>query len=565
METGSGLVTIGFIAVIIVFALLAIGLILSRLYRRASKEISFVRTGFGGQRVIMNGGALVFPILHEIIPVNMNTQRLEVRRNNEEALITRDRMRVDVKAEFYVRVQPTKESIAAAAQTLGLRTMNPAELKELIEGKFVDALRSVAAEMAMEELHEKRSDFVMKVQQAVTEDLLKNGLELESVSLTGLDQTTIDFFNPNNAFDAEGLTRLTEEIETRKKIRNDIEQDNSVLITNKNYEAEQQKLEIGRDEEYARLKQEREIAIRRAFQETEIASEQASKAREAEEAKILANRQIEEARIAKERTIETQDIEKKKTVELAEQDRHIAISEKSRSESEAREQADYARAKAIAAEEQVKTAQEVEIATRDKQIELVEASKNAEREAIKVKVAAEAQRVAAADKAESVRLTAEGDAEAEKLKAAAAEITYSVKAAGRRAINEAANVLSDVQVSMQTKFKIIENLERIIRESVKPMEKIDGIKIIQVEGLTGNGSGAAPASGNGGGGNLADQVVNSALRYRAQAPILDGLLKEVGLSSSDIQGLSALEVDDTPEPTKAANAPKTNTPPKNKP
>ena len=89
----------------------------ARLYRRSSKEISFVRTGFGGQKVIVNGGALVFPVLHETIPVNMNTLRLEVRRANEAALITKDRMRVDVQAEFYVRVQPTTESIANAAQT----------------------------------------------------------------------------------------------------------------------------------------------------------------------------------------------------------------------------------------------------------------------------------------------------------------------------------------------------------------------------------------------------------------------------------------------------------------
>ncbi|MEM9489729.1 MAG: SPFH domain-containing protein, partial [Myxococcota bacterium] len=115
-------------------------------YRRSSKEVSFVRTGFGGQKVIMNGGALVFPILHEVIPVNMNTLRLEVRRHAEQALITRDRMRVDVQAEFYVRVQPTVEAIADAAQTLGQRTMRPQDLKELVEGKFVDALRAVAAE-----------------------------------------------------------------------------------------------------------------------------------------------------------------------------------------------------------------------------------------------------------------------------------------------------------------------------------------------------------------------------------------------------------------------------------
>ena len=134
---------IGMIAGVIVVALIVLGMILSRLYTRASKETSFVRTGFGGQKVIMNGGALVFPVLHEVIPVNMNTLRLEVRRAHAQALITRDRMRVDVTAEFYVRVQPTSEAIANAAQTLGLKTTHPDSLKELVEGKFVDALRSV--------------------------------------------------------------------------------------------------------------------------------------------------------------------------------------------------------------------------------------------------------------------------------------------------------------------------------------------------------------------------------------------------------------------------------------
>ena len=171
----------GTIAGAAVLLLIVIGFVLARLFRRASKEVSFVRTGFGGQKVIMNGGALVYPILHEIIPVNMNTLRLEVRRNHEQALITHDRMRVDVQAEFYVRVQPTLESVANAAQTLGRRTMTPEHLRELIEGKFVDALRAVAAEMAMEELHEQRVAFVQKVQAAVSEDILKNGLELESV------------------------------------------------------------------------------------------------------------------------------------------------------------------------------------------------------------------------------------------------------------------------------------------------------------------------------------------------------------------------------------------------
>ena len=159
-----GLIVTLVYALIILVALLGIGLVVTRLYRRASKEVSFVRTGFGGQSVVMNGGALVFPVLHETIPVNMNTLRLEVHRANEHALITKDRMRVDVMAEFYVRVQPTEESIANAAQTLGRRTMAPDDLKDLVEAKFVDALRAVAAEMAMQELHEHRVTFVQKVQ-----------------------------------------------------------------------------------------------------------------------------------------------------------------------------------------------------------------------------------------------------------------------------------------------------------------------------------------------------------------------------------------------------------------
>lgn len=131
----SNLYQILVLAGIVLAALIIIGVIIARLYKRSSKEVSFVRTGFGGEKVILNGGAIVLPVLHEVIPVNMNTLRLEVKRATDQALITRDRMRVDVMAEFYVRVKPTAESIATAAQTLGKKTMSPQELKDLVEGK----------------------------------------------------------------------------------------------------------------------------------------------------------------------------------------------------------------------------------------------------------------------------------------------------------------------------------------------------------------------------------------------------------------------------------------------
>jgi len=548
------------VAGVIFVALLAIGLIMARLYHRASKELSFVRTGLGGEKVVMNGGALVLPVLHEIIPVNMNTLRLEVRRSNEQALITKDRMRVDVLAEFYVRVRPSIESIAQAAQTLGIRTIKPEALKELIEGKFVDALRAVAAEMEMVELHEMRVDFVQKVQQVVSEDLLKNGLELESVSLTGLDQTSKKFFNPDNAFDAEGLTRLTEEIEMRRKKRNDIERDTNVQIQQKNLETERLSLEIAKEEEYARLAQEREISIRRAQQVAEIASEQSQKQRDAENARISAEQEIQQSRIASERAVEQdriskeqlvrqKEIEMAKSVELAEQDREIAVAEKSKAQSIAQAEADTARAEAVRAEERVVTVRETEKAERQKAIELVEAQQIAERDAISIKVGAEAEKQAAEDRAEAqrtlaqgeadkYRISAQGRADGEKLEAAAAKVRYEVDAEGRRAINEAANMLSIDQIAMQIKMALIEKLPEIIEQSVRPMEKIESIKIMQLDGFTGGGSQGSSGEGGGSDASLPDQLVNSALKYKAQAPIVESLLNELGIDGKDLSSFA---------------------------
>ena len=529
----------------LIFAFLVIVLvIMMSLYRRASKEIAFVRTGVGGEKVVMNGGAVVVPVLHETMPVNMNTLVLPVVRKDSEALITLDRLRIDVKAEFYVRVRPDAGAIAMAAQTLGQRTMQPEMLKDLVEGKFVDALRSVAAGMSMNELHEQRADFVQKVQQVSSNDLAMNGLELESVSLTGLDQTSIEHFNANNAFDAEGLTKLTEQIEARKKLRNDIEQDTRVQMETKNLEADQRSFEIGRDTEYARLQQEREVEVRRAAQTSEIAREQAERNREAEAARIEAKKQVDAQQIEADRLVEEARIDQTRALEIARQEQQIAVQNKSREESQAKAEADAARALAVAAEEQVITSRDSEVAEREKKIELIEAAKVAERDAISIKVEAQAEKDAAINRAEAARLEAKGDADAEILRAEADRVRFEVEAAGQQAVNEAANILSMDQISLQTKLALLKVLPEVIKESAKPMEAIDSIKIVQVDGLTQNGGGSsgAPAGGaggsGGGSGNLASDAVSAALAYRAQAPVLDGLMKELGLDGSSLGSLA---------------------------
>lgn len=530
----NNLIDVSILVGILLLGLVVVGLIIARLYRRSSKEMAFVRTGMGGQKVIMDGGALVLPVFHEIMQVNMNTLKLEVARAGKDSLFTRDRMRVDVVAGFFVRVIPSVEGIANAAQTLGQRTMAPDSLRELVEDKFVDSLRAAAVSMTMQELLDKRQDFIQAVQHAVAEDLLKNGLELESVSLTRVDQTPMNFFDPNNAFDAEGLTKLTEATQLRAKQRNEIEQNTSVEIAQKNYEAINQRLSIDREQTFATLSQQQEVATRTAQQKAEVAAIEAQRDREAQQATIEAERLVREAQVEKERAIKQRQIEAERDVQvaqieqvkrttLAEQEKMTAIAERSKAQSEAERDANEARALAARAEEQVKTAREVAIADREKQIALVAAEQEAQQEAIGVKVAAEAERDAADNQAQAVRIKAEAD-----------RVRFEVEASGIRMRNESLNTLGAEQVMLQIKQALIAALPGIIEASVKPMEKIDGIKIVQVDGLNRGhaGNGQAPATGN-----LAEQAVSAALAYRAQQPILDAVLGEIGMKGDSLANL----------------------------
>ena len=536
------------LVVIIALILIAVGIWFIRsFYHRSSKDIAFVRTGLGGQKVIIDGAAFVFPIFHDITEVHLNTLRLSVVREKEKALISKDRMRVDVALDFYIRVRKEVDSVTIAAQTLGRKTGKPDELREMMEGKFFDALRATAAVMTLELLHEQRSQFVKSVAKSVAESLEKNGFELETASLIDLDQTDMEYFNPSNAFDAEGLTRLTDEIEQRKKTRNDIEQDTLIQIRSKNLETEKLSLDIERESEYARLAQEKELEFRRAQQQADLARERAERKRESQVADIIANEEIEKARIASERQlkqdrieqqrdIEALEIERRKLIELAEHARTIAVAESSETETAARAKADEVRAAAISAEEAIFTAREKAQADRKKQVELILTALEVEKDQLRQQTRIATEKAVATERADIAQIEADTFAVTEETRSKAYQIRHQVESEGVRLMAEANNIASPEARISALRMRLVEKLDTIIRESVKPMEKIEGIKVIHLDGLTVPAGSGSP-DGEGG---LTDRLVSSALRYRAQAPILDHLLGEIGIDAGDPSKLTQL-------------------------
>ena len=158
----------------------------------------------------------------------------------------------------------------------------------------------------------------------------------------------------------------------------------------------------------------------------------------------------------------------------------------------------------------------------------------------------------------------------------AAKLRYEIDAAGKEALNAAENLRSDASRRSALRLKLAEKIEAIIRESVKPMANIGDIKIVDVNGLPGfsgtsgsggGGEGVTAGGGSGRSGNLADNVVSSALRYRAHQPFLDSLLKEIGMNPGEISNIRNILGDyENPkkdyhmnfdkEPTKETKSPK---------
>jgi uncharacterized membrane protein YqiK len=466
------------ILLLVVVAIVVV--VLARFYERATREVSLVRTGVGGRRVVMDGGTVAIPFFHEVSRVNMQTLRLEVRRAGEAALITKDRLRVDIGAEFYVSVISSEEGVARAAQTLGSRTFDAEKLRELIEGKLVDALRSVAARMSMDELHESRGAFVRDVRESLAESLARNGLELDSVSLTALDQTPFKALDENNAFNAVGMRKLAEVIAKSKKERAEIDADADVSVRRAAMEATRRRLQIDLEERQAEIAQVQQIETLKAAQLAEVVKRKADSERESAH-----------ARIRMEQDIRTADIAREREVELAESERHISVAQKVQEESRARAAADAARAEAARAAEAIATARQVAEAERRKEIAL---------------------------------LAARQEADVAELRAAAKRREMLAEAEGRRAQVDAENAIDSRIAAMKIDLARIDALPKVVAEMVKPAEKIESIRIHQISGLGANQGqpGASKPAVN--------QALDSIMEMAVQLPALKKIGEDLGLS-----------------------------------
>lgn len=486
---------------------------LQRYYAKSTLDGALVRTGLGGRQVVIDGGCIALPILHRVQRVSMGTLNFRISRSGRDAVLTRDQMRADLSFDCELRVAPTEEGIATAAQALGHRIARGTDgLEDVMSGTLVNAIQNAAATRSLAEIHLDRAGFAADVAAAIEKQASRQGLMLVSVSLLHVDQSDLTQWNENNAFNAQGMRRLAELVADQRKARIKVETEADIAVRESQLAQHQRALELKRAEREAEVAQ----------QEYLVKLEAEAKSRE-EQARDVARLIAETARIENDGRVKASQVENDETLRKAEMAAILSLEEvkiangiqlarKRAEEAEAKAAEEEARAKVLLAAEHVQAQKERAQAEREREISRLKQEKDSELEEARVK-----------REVDTLLSRAQAEATAAAKTAEAERTRMEAEAAGRMALNSAENTLSDAVIRMRLEERKLDRMPEIMTQMMKPVEKIDSIRINQIGGIGGGGIGEGGVDGAFGA--AMDQILGMAVRL----PAMKQMGEEIGL------------------------------------
>lgn len=484
------------LAVIIIAGLGLIFWILS-MYKKTVQGVVILRTGYGGTKVFFNAG-IVIPVIHRQENMDISVKKLEISREGKDGLICKDNMRADIQVAFFVRVNKSVDDIVNVAQTIGCqRASDISTLRELFEAKFSEALKTVGKKFEFIELYEARSEFRHEILSIIGTDL--NGYVLDDCAIDYLEQTSLAQLNKDNILDAEGIKKITELTANQNIKANLVRREEEKTIKKQDVEAREAILELEKQLAEKEESQKREVENIKARENAEIlkvAEEERLKyesvristeeklqiaeenkqrqvviaAKNKERADLVETERVQKDRLLeateKERVVALADIEKEKAVELEKKNIQDVIRERLMKE------------KTVVEEQQgILDVEALKAAERDKQVQIIAASKEAEERLIVETKAAEARKLAAEKDAQKYVIEAQAKRDAAEKEAEARKII-----ADAQAKEEATLGLSEAQV-MHAKAEAHERqgiVEATIIEKKADANKKEGLAEAEV-------------------------------------------------------------------------------------
>ena len=504
------------LALVILAIVLLMGIwFLQRFYAKASLESALVRTGMGGRRVMTDGGCVVLPIVHQSQRVSMQTNTVTVSRSGREAVLTSDPLRADITMKFELRVASDTDNIATAAQAFGNRIARGGEVfEDALAGPLANAIQTAAASRDLNNIHLERAEFTQEVARVASEHAGRLGLELVTAALVSIDQSDFSGRDENNAFNARGMRRLAEMVAEEREARIQVETSTEVAVREHRLAQHQRQMELLRAERETEIAQQEHLTKLEAEAESRALQAHSEARHASETSRIQQEQETEAAKVTSDEALRKVEMRALLELEEARIANGIKLSQSRTKEAKAQAEEEEARAQVILAAENVQAQKERAVTMREKEIEKLKQDRDIELEDARVK-----------SDVNTLLAKAQADASARTASAHAEQSAMEAEAAGRVALNSAENTLSDAVIRMRLEERKLDKMPEIMTQMMKPVEKIDSIRINQISG-PGGGAGSPGSDGvDSAFGAAMDQILGMAVRL----PAMKQMGEEIGM------------------------------------
>ncbi len=503
------------LALVILAVALLIGIwFLQRFYAKASLESALVRTGMGGRRVLTDGGCVVLPIVHQALRVSMQTNTVTVSRIGPEAVLTSDPLRADITMKFELRVGSDTDNIATAAQAFGHRIARGGEVfEEALAGPLANAIQAAAASRNLNDIHLERAEFTTEVARVASEHAGHLGLELLSAALVSIDQSDFAQRDENNTFNARGMRRLAEMVAEERKARIQVETSTEVAVREHRLAQHQRQMELQRAERETEIAQKEHLNKLEAEAESRSAQARAEAQQASETIRIQQEQETEAVKVASDEALRRVEMRALLELEEAKIANDIKLAQARAKEAKAKAEEEEARAQVILAAENVQAQKERAVTKREKEIAKLKQEHDIALEDARVK-----------SDVGTLLARAQADASARVATANAERSAMEAEAAGREALNTAENALSDAVIRMRLEEHKLDKMPEIMTQMMKPVEKIDSIRINQI-----GGPGGGAASGGEGVDSAFGAAMDQILGMAVRLPAMKQMGEEIGL------------------------------------
>jgi flotillin len=416
--------------VIVGLAVLAVLVLLSaiaRMYRKAAPNEAIIRYGFGGPKVIIGHGALIYPMVQHTKTLSLELMSFDVAPSQD--LYTKQGVAVTVEAVAQIKVRSDMESIMTAAEQF--LSKSPGERDGLIRLVMEGHLRGIIGQLTVEQIVKEPEMVGERMRATCAEDMSKMGLVVVSFTI--------------------------------KEVR-----DKNEYITNMGLP---DIARIRRDAQIAMAEAERDTAIRRAIALREAAVAKSS----ADQERVLAETMSLGKQAEAQRDL---DVQKALYTETAQRQQAQADKayELQTNVMQQKVVAEQVKVQQIEKEAQVKV-QEAEILRNEKEL-IATVLKKSE---------IEAQRIGNMANAEKARTVAEAEGRAQAIRTqgeAEASIIFQKGEAEAKAMNIKAEAYQEWSQAAVVD-KLITNMADVVRAMSEPLSKVDKITIVS----TGDGKG----------------------------------------------------------------------------